>query len=112
MLFRSANATPYSWDEMTAALQLLEDETTTIAFHFGNLSEAASFRVTSLVQKNEAEKTTLKSEVEALVDVAKEAAELSDDVDLKKAQKDTEKALKMAGETVELAGKMLDMLGN
>ena len=109
---KSANATPYSWDEMTAALQLLEDETTTIAFHFGNLSEAVSFRVTSLVQKNEAEKTTLESEVETLVDIAKEAAELSDDVDLKKAQKDTEKALKMAGETVELAGKMLDMLGN
>jgi hypothetical protein len=109
---KSANSTPYSWDEMTAALQLLEDETTTIAFHFKNLSEAASFRVTSLVQKNEAEKTTLESEVEALVDVAKEAAVLSDDVDLKKAQKDTEKALKMAGETVELAGKMLDMLGN
>ena len=109
---KSANATPYSWDEMTAALQLLEDETTTIAFHFKNLSEAASFRVTSLVQKNEAEKTTLESEVETLVDIAKEAAELSDDVDLKKAQKDTEKALKMAGETVELAGKMLDMLGN
>ena len=33
----NANATPYSWDEMTAALQLLPEETTTIAFHLDDL---------------------------------------------------------------------------
>lgn len=54
----NAKATPYSWDEMTAALQLLADETATIAFHFDDLSEAVSFRVTSLVQNNEERNTT------------------------------------------------------
>ena len=44
---QNANSTPYSWDEMTAALQLLEDETPTIAFHMEDLSKAVSFRITS-----------------------------------------------------------------
>ena len=89
---------------MTAALQLLPDETTTIAFHMEDLSKAVSFRVISLVQPNEERKTALESEVDALTDLAKEAAALADDEDLKKAQKDAEKAM-------EVAGKMLDALG-
>ena len=101
---QNANSTPYSWDEMTAALQLLPDETTTIAFHMEDLSKAVSFRVISLVQPNEERKTALESEVDALTDLAKEAAALADDEDLKKAQKDAEKAM-------EVAGKMLDALG-
>lgn len=127
----NANATPYSWDEMTAALQLLADETSTIGFHFSDLSEAVSFRITSLVQDNEAGRTTMETDVQTLVDVAnkakkisdevdldawadvaKETAKLSDEVDWEEAQEDAEKTLKMAGETMELAGKMLDMLGN
>ncbi len=53
---QNANSNPYSWDEMTAALQLLEDETTTIAFYMEDLSKAVSFRITSLVQPNEERK--------------------------------------------------------
>ena len=116
---------------MTAALQLLADETSTIGFHFSDLSEAVSFRITSLVQDNEAGRTTMETDVQTLVDVAKKAkkisdevdldawadvaketAKLSDEVDWEEAQEDAEKTLKMAGETMELAGKMLDMLGN
>ena len=43
----------YSYDDMTAALQLLPDETVTIAFHLDDLSKGATFRVLSLVQPNE-----------------------------------------------------------
>lgn len=99
---QNANSNPYSWDEMTAALQLLEDETTTIAFHMEDLSKAVSFRITSLVQPNEERKTAMGS----LVDAAKSAAEISDaDVE------DAEKAMKVAGEAMDAASKMLDALG-
>ena len=99
---QNANSNPYSWDEMTAALQLLEDETTTIAFHMEDLSKAVSFRITSLVQPNEERKTAMGS----LVDAAKSAAEISDaDVE------DAEKAMKVAGEAMDAATKMLDALG-
>ena len=93
---KNANATPYSWDEMTAALQLLPEETTTIAFHLDDLSEAVSFRVTSLVAKNEERRTSLGKEVGTLADemnslvdemtdddafeAAKEAIEVSKDL--------------------------------
>ena len=43
----------YSYDDMTAVLQLLPDETATIAFHLDDLSKGATFRVLSLVQPNE-----------------------------------------------------------
>lgn len=102
---QNANATPYSWDDMTAALQLLPEETTTLGFHFDNLSEAVSFRVTSIVQKNEERKTALEKEAESLMDAAKKAADIDDDL-----EEEAEAALKMAGETMELAGKMLDLL--
>ena len=108
----NANAVPYSWDEMTIALQLLPDETTTIAFHLEDLSEASSFRITSLVQENEERKTSIETEINSMVDLVNEAAELSEDVDLKQAQEDAEQALKMAGETMEFANKMLDAFGN
>ena len=43
----------YSYDDMTVALQLLPDETATIAFHLDDLSKGTTFRVLSLVQPNE-----------------------------------------------------------
>lgn len=105
-----ANATPYSWDEMTAALQLISEETTTIAFHFEDLSEAVSFRITSLIQKNEKRKSSIETEVKSLVDVAKEVTKLNDDEDLKEAKEEAEKALENAEKTLEVTGKMLDLL--
>lgn len=99
----SANSTPYSWDEMTAALQLLEDETTTIAFHMEDLSKAVSFRITSLVQPNEERKTAMGD----LVDAAKAASEMSKDADIE----DAEKAIETAGKAMDAATKMLDALG-
>lgn len=99
----SANHTPYSWDEMTAALQLLEDETTTISFRFDDLSQAVSFRITSIVQPN----NERKSSVDGLIDAAKEAAEMNDDIDTE----EVEKALDATGKAMEAAGKMLDVLG-
>ena len=85
---KNANATPYSWDEMTAALQLLPEETTTIAFHLDDLSEAVSFRVTSLVTKNEERKTSLGKEIDNLVDEASSIVdEIADDEYLEDASK-------------------------
>lgn len=129
---KNANATPYSWDEMTTALQLLTDDTATIQFHFDNLNEAASFRVTSIVMENEELKAAqakaeakAKAEAEAkakegddsliesLTDLAKETAKLDyDDDDLEVLEKEAELALKAADKTLQLAGKMLDVLGN
>ena len=119
---KNANATPYSWDEMTTALQLLTDDTATIQFHFDNLNEAASFRVTSIVMENEELKAAqAKAEakkgddslIESLTGLAKEAAKLDyDDDDLEDLEKEAELALKAADKTLELAGKMLDVLGD
>ena len=107
---KSANSTPYSWDEMTAALQLLPDETTTIAFHFDDLSEASSFRITSLIQPNEKIKTTIEKEAETLIDIAKEASKLSSDIETEEALEDAKEALELLDETMELTGKMLNIL--
>lgn len=123
---KNANATPYSWDEMTTALQLLTDDTATIQFHFDNLNEAASFRVTSIVMENEklkaaqakaeAEAKAKKDDdslIESLTDLAKETAKLDyDDDDLEVLEKEAELALKAADKTLQLAGKMLDVLGD
>lgn len=121
---KNANATPYSWDEMTTALQLVTDDTATIQFHFDNLNEAASFRVTSIVMENEelkaaqakAEAKAKKDDdslIESLTGLAKEAAKLDyDDDDLEDLEKEAELALKAADKTLELAGKMLDVLGD
>lgn len=104
----NAKATPYSWDEMTAALHIFPDETTTIGFHFDNLSEAVSFRVTSIIQKNEEKKTnekpTATKETKSIID------DLDDDID--EELKETEEALKMAEDAFELAGEMLDIMKN
>ena len=104
----NAKATPYSWDEMTAALHILPDETTTICFHFDNLSEAASFRVTSIIQKNEEKKTnekpTATKKTKSMID------DLDDDID--EDLKEAEEALKMAEDAFELAGEMLDVMKN
>ena len=107
----NANSTPYSWDEMTAALQLLPDETTTIAFHLDDLSNAVSFRVLSIVQPNDKRKTALDAEIEAVTELAKETAELADDEDLQKAAKDAEAAIEVASKSMEAASKMMEALG-
>lgn len=99
---KSANANPYSWDEMTEALQLLQDETTTIRFYFDNLSEATSFRVTSLVQQNEKRKAALE---EAAKEAAKEVAKKANDAD-----DDYDKAFKAAGQLLEMEKGLLDMM--
>ena len=122
---KNANATPYSWDEMTTALQLVTDDTATIQFHFDNLNEAASFRVTSIVMENEelkaskakaeakAKKNDDDSLIGSLADLAKEAIDYDDDdlEDLEELEKEAEAALKVAGKTMKLAGKALDILG-
>ena len=97
----AANATPYSWDEMTAALQLLQDETTTIRFYFDNLSEATSFRVTSLVQKNDKRKTALEEAAKTAKEASKKAKDADDDYD---------KAFKAAGQLLEMEKGLLDMM--
>ena len=99
---KAANGNPYSWDEMTAALQLLQDETTTIRFYFDNLSEATSFRVTSLVQQNEKRKAALE---EAAKEAAKEASKKAKDAD-----DDYDKAFKAAGQLLEMEKGLLDMM--
>ena len=98
---QSANATPYSWDEMTAALQLLQDETTTIRFYFDNLSEATSFRVTSLVQQNEKRKAALEEAAKSAKEASKKAKDADDDYD---------KAFKAAGQLLEMEKGLLDMM--
>lgn len=90
--------------DLTAALQLLPDETTTIRYRLEDedIVGAVSIRILSIVQPNEERKTAMGS----LVDAAKSAAEISDaDVE------DAEKAMKVAGEAMDAASKMLDALG-
>lgn len=110
----NAKETPYSWDEVTEALQLLPDETATIQFRFDDLSEAASFRVTSIVEKNEKRGNSVASDVDALFGIAEETVrlskELSDDIDIKEAQEDAKEALEIAGKAMESAEKMFDAL--
>ena len=101
----------YSYDDMTAVLQLLPDETATIAFHLDDLSKGATFRVLSLVQANDKRNSDLENEIDALGDMAKKAAELADDADLEKAAKDAESALEVATKSMEAAGKMMEALG-
>ena len=105
----NANATPYSWDEMTAALQLLPEETTTIAFHLDDLSEAVSFRVTSLVTKNEERRTSsekgnkssLDKEVDDFVDEVNSIVDdMTDDEDLKDAAKALDASVEMMNATM------------
>ena len=117
---KNANATPYSWDEMTAAVQLLPEETTTIKYYFKSLHDAASIRVTSMLMENEERKSATKTESKSesksksesgsLSGLLKEMTDLSDDEDLKDELKDAEAALEIAGKTMEVAGDMLDLL--
>lgn len=90
---KTANATPYSWDEMSVAIQLLEGETTTIKYEFhDNISAATGFRITSIMEENENRTKDLISEV-------------SDNWD-----EDVEDALKAAEKATEVASEMLDVL--
>lgn len=103
---REASTTPYSWDEMTAALQLLPDETTTIRFYFDDLTQAASFRITSILLPNDERKTA----VDEIVDAAKSATEISEDLDVD--IEDATKALDAVGDVLEAEIKMLDALND
>ena len=102
---QNANATPYSWDEMTTAIQLLPEDTATIGFRFEDLSEAAGFRVTSIVMKNEDKKSAF----DALDELAKEAEDIYYDEDLDDLMEDYEDALEMSKKSMELAKEMLDL---
>ena len=74
---KSPNSTPYSWDEMTAALQLRPGDTTTLTFRLDDVTDAASFRITSIVKANEEKKSSNKG----LVDKAKDYVDLYNDID-------------------------------
>lgn len=103
---REARMTPYSWDEMTAALQLLPEETTTIRFYFDNITSAASFRITSIVLPNENRQTA----VDELVDVFDKAEEMSDELDVN--IQDATKALDAVGDLLDTEMKLLDTLND
>lgn len=103
---KEAKSTPYSWDEMTAALQLLPDETTTISVYFDDLSSAASFRITSIILPNDERK----SAVDEIVDAAKQATEISDDLEVD--IEDATKALDAVGDVLDAEVKMLDALND
>lgn len=109
-----ANATPYSWDEMTAVLQLLEEETATIGFHIDNIpKEAVSFRITSLVMENSERKTSLETTIDTISkDLSKEYESLLEESNDILKDEELNQAVEMTKETLELTGKMLDLLGN
>lgn len=91
---------PYSRDEIDVALQLLPDETTTIRFclYEKEVTNATSFRISSLVEENNKRKTA----ADELIDVvSKSAKELGNDLETKETK-----------EALETAGKMLDVLGD
>lgn len=106
----NAMATPYSCDEMRTALKLLPDETTTIEFRFDDLSDAASFRITSIVEENTKAKSAFEKEIDSFADLVDETVKIYDDADLKELKKETKAALEMAGEAFELTDKMIDIL--
>ena len=106
----NASATPYSWDEIKVALKLLPEETTTIGFHFDDLSDAASFRITSIVEENTKAKSAFEKEIDSFADLVDETVKIYDDADLKELKKETKAALEMAGEAFELTDKMIDIL--
>lgn len=111
----NANATPYSWDEMTTAIQLRPEDTTTIAFHFSDgISDAASFRVTSLVMKNEKKIDKRSRDDEQLFDeldeIAKEVEDIYDDEDIDELMETYDDALEMTKKSMELASDMLQLL--
>lgn len=94
---KAANATPYSWDEMTAAIQLLPEETTTVKYVFyDDISSATGFRITSIVEKND--KNSL--------------SEITDIEDAEKAFEAAGKAIETVDKAMETTGKMMEALGN
>ena len=98
----AANATPYSWDEMTAAIQLLPNETTTIKYEFyDDISAATGFRITSIVEKNDKRKSEISDLVDAAEKLSKKAEDVTDE-DMKKAVEDAEKALEVTEKALDL----------
>ena len=91
--------------DLTAALQLLPDETTTIRYRLEDedIVGAVSIRILSIVQPNEERKTAMGD----LVEAAKAASDMSKDADIE----DAEKAIETAGKAMDAASKMLDALG-
>ena len=70
---KSASSTPYSWDEMKEALHLCPGDTGTIQFQFKSFANAASFRVTSIVEPNNETKSGIIDSATNLVDDAIDA---------------------------------------
>ena len=109
---RNPNSTPYSWDEMTAMLHLTPEDTATLEFHFygGIPDEAASLRITSLVQPNEMKQSTdntLDDIESSLEDIINETIDQAyDDVDLKQLKKEAEVVLDLTEKALDL----VDML--
>lgn len=98
-----ANANPYSWDEMKAALQLLPGETATINFHiYDSLYGATKYRVTSLVESNTNVKSS-KGVVEEFIDEAFDEAE-------KEAAENIKDAVETTKDLIEVEKKLLDLL--
>lgn len=101
-----AKATPYSWDEMEAALQTLPGETATLKFHFyANLDNVATYRIISLVEKN-SKKEKEESTVNKVIDKAIESAEKDIDENLD----DMKEALEVTKDIIEVEKKLLDAL--
>lgn len=101
----TANHNPYSWNEVKEVLQLLPEETSTIQFKFyDDISSAVSFRITSMVEKNEHKNSSLGKAVEKAV---KTASELSD-------EKGSDKSddLKKASEAMDAAVDMIDAMNS
>lgn len=97
-----ANSTPYSWDEMAAALQTLPGETSTINFHFyESISNATSYRILSVLEKNE-KKEEEQSKADKLLDKAVDKAiDKADEI---------EEDIETAKEVVGVAKDIIDLL--
>jgi hypothetical protein len=103
-----ANATPYSWDEMKAVLQLLPGETATINFHiYDSLHSATQYRVTSLVEQNTKQEGDIVDR--ALDKLDKEISEEIED-DVEDGIEDVKKATKAVKDVLEVEKEILDLL--
>lgn len=97
-----ANSSPNSKDEMIAALQTLPGETATIKFRFfDDLSKASSYRILSVLEKNE-KKEEEQSKADKLLDKAVDKA--IDNAD------EIEEDIETAKEVVGVAKDIIDLL--
>lgn len=103
---------PYSPQDVDVLLQMPSDETATITFalYDADLSEAKSFRITSIVQENTDRKSSLDKEFDSINKLVNESVKIVNDADFEELKEDAEATLEMAGEALELTGKMMDIL--